>query len=140
MEMEHTTKESILKNKTMYKILLVTIKLLPAVMALFYLINTILTYIGIDLITISFIASVSLLSLFFMYLCSFVFRFCFYHRMFLHYILICNVLSWIDCIIEIPISSFGMFMIYMIIAGIAIFLIVLSYVKINKKRITEIGK
>ena len=132
--------ESKINNVQLYKILLITIKLLPAVIALCYFVNTVLSYFEIDCMIFSVIAGTSLLSLAFMYLCSFVFRFCFYHRLFLHYILINNILNIIDFTIDMPVSYAAMLSIHIIIAGVTIFLIVSSYVKINKKRIAKVGR
>lgn len=116
------------QRKNLHKILLLTIKVLPMLISICYLANTILTYFGIDLIVISFLASVSLLPLIFMYLCSMVFQFCFYHRMFLHYILLCNIITYLDYVFCLPLSEFGLLMLYMIITGISLFIILYSYV------------
>lgn len=117
---------------SLHKLLRIVIKILPMLIALFYLLNTVLTYCGIDLIFISFIASVSLLPLLFMFLCSIVFQFCFYHRMFLYYILICNIITYIDYKFVLPITDFNLFMLYMIITGLTLFIILYDYQR-NKK-------
>ena len=116
------------QRKNLHKILLLAIKILPMLISIFYLINTVLTYFGIDLIVISFVSSVSILPLIFMYLCSVVFKFCFYHRMFLHYILICNIVTYLDYTFHLPLSEFSLLMLYMIITGISLFIILYNYV------------
>lgn len=129
-----------MQRKNLHKCLLITIKILPMLISLFYLLNTILTYYNIDLIFISFLASVSILPLMFMYLCSIVFKYCFYHRMFLHYILICNIITYLDYRFILPLNDFEMLMLYIIITGISLFLILYNYVKINKRTITKNNK
>ena len=75
-----------LLQKSLYKIELYIIKVIPYILALFYLINTALSYFYIDIPLISYIAGVSLLPLLFFYITSFVFRFCIYHRLPIYYI------------------------------------------------------
>ena len=126
------------QRKNLHKILLLAIKILPMLISVFYLLNTVLTYIGKNTIIISFISSVSVIPLFFMYLCSIVFKFCFYHRMFLHYILICNIITYLDCKCKLLLTDFELLMLYMIVSGISLFLILYAYVTIfNKGSITK---
>ena len=73
-------------QKSLYKIELYIIKIIPYTLALFYLLNTTLSYFYIDIPLISYIAGVSLLPLLFFYITSFVFRFCIYHRLPIYYI------------------------------------------------------
>ena len=75
-----------LLQKSLYKIELYIIKVIPYILALFYLVNTVLSYFYIDIPLISYIAGVSLLPLLFFYITSFVFRFCIYHRLPIYYI------------------------------------------------------
>ena len=60
--------------------------------------NTICAYYEIDTIWMSYVGGTSILTLMFLYLASYVFKFCEYHRMFLHYIVICNIIDTIDII------------------------------------------
>ena len=128
------------RRSNLHKILLLSIKIMPMLISIFYLLNTILTFFNIDVIIISFIASVSLLPLLFMFLCSIVFQFCLYHRMFLYYIFICNLITYIDYKYTLPLSNFGLLMLYMIVSGISLFVILYSYVsntKFNKSTVTK---
>ena len=122
-------------SKRLYKTELYLLKILSALLALFYLVNIILSYFNIDIPVLSYIAGVSFIPLIFMYISSYVFKFCKYHRMFLHYILINNILNIYDLYIGIPITNRGLFIINLIIAGIILFIIVFLYVK-NNKRVT----
>ena len=76
------------------------------IISLFYLINTITAFIGIDIPILSTISGMSLLTWIFMYIATIVFNFCSYHRIFLYYILIVDIINIIDYYINIPISDF----------------------------------
>ena len=82
------------------------LKYIPMIISLFYLINTITAFIGIDIPILSTISGMSLLTWIFMYIATIVFNFCSYHRMFLYYILIVDIINIIDYYINIPISDF----------------------------------
>ena len=79
--------EARLKSKNLYKVELYLLKIMPMVIALAYLVNTVSSYFGVDIPILASIAGMSLIPLIFMYISSYVFKFCEYHRMFLHYIL-----------------------------------------------------
>lgn len=68
-----------------------------------------------------------------MYLTSYAFKFCVYHRLPLHYTVVNELINIIDCYYHIPISNLEFLMLYLIIAGITLFLIVYFYVKAHKK-------
>lgn len=119
-------------TKEIYKIELYTIKVIPMAISVIYLLNTILSYCYIDLPILSWIGGLSLLPWLFLYLSSFVFRFCIYHRMFLYYIAMCNILSYIDYTCTLPISDRGLFLLNIIIAGIFLFVILYLKLKVCK--------
>jgi len=110
-------------NKTLYRIELYLIKVIPMILSGIALLNTVLSYLFIDVPLLSYLGGVSVLTIAFLYTSSYVFRFCAYHRMFIHYITINWILNIIDYYIGIPLSNKGLFMLYMIITGIALFLI-----------------
>lgn len=118
-------------KSSLYKIELVIIKALPFLLAVLYLITTILDYFGINSTIVNYIAMFCLYL--FLYITSYVFKFCVYHRMPLHYIVLINVLSIYDVYIGIPLDNFRLFPMYAIITCIFIFLTVYFYVKSNKK-------
>ena len=111
-------------NKSLYKIELYLIKVIPMLLAGITLLNTILCYFGINTPLLSYIGGVSFLTLGFLYLTSFVFKFCAWHRMFLHYTLIINVLNTIDYYIGIPMSTHHLFVLHAIITGLSLFIII----------------
>lgn len=110
-------------SKPLYKIELYLLKVIPMIMAALHLASTTLFYFGIDLEVLSYLGGVSFLTLGFLYLSSYVFKFCEYHRMFLHYIVVANLISIYDTYIGIPVSDGTLFMSNMTIAGIFLFLI-----------------
>lgn len=116
-------------NKYLYKAVLYLIKVTPMLYALLSLLNTVLSYFDIDAPVLSFIGSVSVLTLLLMCLTSYAFRFCIYHRMFIHYTLVNWILNIIDYYIGIPVSDRCLFIIYMALTGA--FLFVLLYIKLN---------
>lgn len=61
------------------------------ILAFTALLNSILSYFNIDLYILSYIGGISIFTMIFLYLSSYVFKFCEYHRMFLHYV----VVTWI---------------------------------------------
>lgn len=125
--------EENLRSKTLYKVEIGLLKIIPMILAGIYLSNTILSYfLDIDLIILSYIGGISLLPLIFLYLSSYVFRFCIYHRVFLHYITINELILILDTHIGLPISDLEYFCLQMSIFGISLFLFLYLYVKSNK--------
>lgn len=122
-------------DKYLYKTELYVLKIIPMLLALCSFLNTTLFYFGINLPILTYIGGVSFLTLGFLYLSSYVFKFCGYHRMFLHYILVVNIISYIDMEFGIEVSNFSLFILYITIAFIAMCLILISFIneRYNKK-------
>jgi hypothetical protein len=129
--------EAALKGKSLYKVELYLLKIMPMIIALAYLVNTVSSYLGIDLPILVSIAGMSLIPLVFMYISSYVFRFCEYHRIFLHYIAINDIINIYDWYIGIDISDKDLFVLNMSIAGISLFIILYLYVKSHKEPATK---
>ena len=126
--------EESLRSKTLYKIEIGLLKIIPMVLAGIYISNTILSYfLDIDLVLLSYIGGISLLPLIFLYLSSYVFRFCIYHRVFLHYISINEIILILDTHIGLPVSDLEYFCLQMSIFGLSLFLFLYLYVKSNKE-------
>ena len=123
-----------LRNKRLYKIELYLIKIIPMIIALIYLSNTILSYFNIDIPLLSYLGGVSVLELLFLYISSIVFRFCIYHRLFIHYIIINWLINIYDYYIGIALNDKNMFLVYMIIAGVFIFILLFTRPKPNGQR------
>lgn len=119
-------------NKLLYKIELYLIKIIPVVISGLYLLNTILSYYNKHIELISAIAGISLLPWLFLYISSFVFKFCLYHRLFLYYIAINELIAWYDYKIGFNINNTQYLYSHLVIAGIIIFLV--TYLKIKHER------
>lgn len=126
-----------LKDKLLYKIQLYMLKVIPMVMAFTCLLNSTLSYFDIDLPILSYIASNSILTIIFFYISSYVFRFCAYHRMFMHYTTVTWILNIVDIYIGIPIGDLPYLLLQLIIAGVSLFIILYLYVKHNKRPIIK---
>lgn len=125
--------EENLKSKILYKTQLCLLKVIPMVMAFIFWINTVLSYFDIDLEVFSYIGSCSIITIVYLYISSYVFRFCEYHRMFLHYVCIIWLINIYDYYIGIPVDDISMLMIYQIITGVCLFIILYLYAKNYKK-------
>lgn len=128
--------EEKLRSKRLYKIELLLLKLIPMILAFTALLNSILSYFGIDLYILSYIGGISIFTMVFLYLSSYVFKFCEYHRMFLHYVVITWIINIIDYYIGIPVTDLEYLCLQMIVAGISLFIILYLYVKHNKRAST----
>ena len=91
--------------KLLYKVTVIVLKILPILLAFITLLNSILSYFNIDLVILSYIVGVSLISMLFIYIASYTFKFCEYHRIFLHYIVITWIINIIDLYIGIHIND-----------------------------------
>lgn len=117
----------------MYKLLILMLKYIPMLISLVYVLNTTLSYFYIDIPVLSNLAGMSILPWIFMYLSATVFRFCLYHKMFLHYILVTDIINIIDYYVGIPIEDLELLMIHGTITGLFLFVILFLYVKSHKK-------
>lgn len=121
-----------LKSKSLYKVTLFSLKLLPAVMAISFFINTLCVYFPSGVAVITHFLGITMAPLIFMYIASYVFRFCSYHRIFIHYVAIIELLNIIDWYIGIPISNDVICIVHFVITGIFFILALVLYIK--KKR------
>ena len=117
-------------SKSLYKIVLYSVKVIPMLVSGIYLLNTVLSYYGIDLELFSYVVQFLFIGL--MYISSYAFKFCSWHRMFIHYILIILILNIIDYHIGIPLSDKGMVTLYIIIATICLFIALYLKLKVCK--------
>ena len=129
--------ENSLRNKSLYKIELYLLKVMPMLLGTIYLVNTVLSYYDIIIPVLSYIGGLSFIPLVFMYVSSYVFRFCSYHRMFLHYIVVNDSINLIDYYYTLPISDWEFLILHMSVAGIILFTILYLYVKGYSKNVKE---
>ena len=116
-------------RKRLHKVTIGSLKIIPMLLAAITLLNQVLSFFYIDWEIPSYIGGISLLPMAFLYLASYCFRFCSYHRMFLHYIVVCNVLTAYDYYVGIPISGVALLLINLIIAGVFLFIILYLHQK-----------
>lgn len=125
-------------SKYLYKIELYVLKIIPMLLALCSFLNTTLFYFDINLTILTYLGGISFLTLGFLYISSYAFQFCGYHRIFLHYILIVNIISYIDMEFNIPLSDFNLLILYTTVAFISMVLILIKFK--NEKHNNEIRK
>lgn len=123
--------EEKLKSKMLYKIELILLKIIPILMVLCSVSNSILSYLDIDVVILNYTGGVSILPLIFLYLSSYVFKFCEYHRMFLHYLLITDIINVYDFHIGFQLNDLEYLCLHMIVTVISLFMIL--YLYINRK-------
>ena len=116
-------------ERRIHKLLLIALKVIPMILALSAMSGTFLDFFGIDSSILSFTSGVSLFPLLFLYLASYAFKFCEYHRMFLHYIVANNIIIYLDYLIGIPVSTMTLFKIHVVLVGLFLFLILYFYKK-----------
>lgn len=126
-------------NKALYKIQLYLIKVIPMVMAFISLVNTVFSYYDIDLPILSYIGGYSILTIVLLYLASYVFKFCEYHRMFIHYIVVNWALNIYDAYIGIPLNDRELLITYLTVTGIFLFIILYLYAKSYKRTTSKDG-
>lgn len=121
------------RNKILYKIEIYLLKILPALIACVYLINIFLSYFCIEVKALNYLGHLSIIPMIFIFISSYVFKFCEYHRVPLYYIIANNTISIIDLYLGIPVTNYELLMIHSLIAGLSIIIIIVLYVKSNKK-------
>jgi len=119
-------------DKTLYKIELLLLKYISVIIGLCYLLNTILSYFKIDFVLFSVIGGLSIFPAAFILVSSFVFKFCIYYRLPVYYAILCDIISYYDLYIGIPLSNKLLFIVDMIIAGIFVFLMIFFKIKLCK--------
>lgn len=122
---ERTAKE----KKRIYRYELLLIKLIPIIFSVLFVLNSVLSWFGIDWEIFSHLVGVSFLSILLMYISSIVFKFCAYHRVFIHYITINWILSIIDWYTELFDNRRDFLLLVVIAAGIAIFAAIILKIK-----------
>ena len=117
----------------LYRFFRVFLRTIPMLMAGLYLGNTVLSFFNIDISLFSYLAGIGLIPWLFILISSYLFKFCEYHRMFLWYILINNIICWTDEEIGIPLDNWNYLVLHVITAGLFIFFILIVFMKIKIK-------
>lgn len=88
--------ENSLKSKALYKLTIATLKVLPMIMVLGYFLMLIGFYFDSKYMLIPHILGTVIPPLIFIYITSYVFKFCAFHRIFIHYYAFINILNTSD--------------------------------------------
>ena len=104
------------------KLQLKVVRILPMLIAFIYVLSSVLNYFNIETMILNLLGGMSLLPLIFLYIASFAFRFCSYHRMFLHYITTADIINYMDYVIGIPISDSNILIVILILFGLTCFI------------------
>lgn len=128
-------------NKRLFKIELLYLKILTILIAGLHFLNIVLTYFDYDNLLFSYLGSTGFLPLLFIYIASHTHGFCLYHRLFIFYIGVNNVICYIDYKYGFPVDN-RMYLLLHLVISFA-FLVVILYLrekhartfkKINNKR------
>lgn len=117
-------------NITLFKRFVLVSKVLPMVLAFCHFIHIILSYFYVDTTFINYFASISILTVAYLYLVNYVLKLCSYYRMFLHYCVIIDIFNIYDYYIGIPISDISLLLFYGGVTIIIMFIIL--YIKVFK--------
>lgn len=96
-------------------------------MSVLYLAETLLSYCGLRPSLISFTSGMSILPLAGLYFVSHLFGFCFYHRVFIHYITFNLLVNIIDYYIGIPLTNRSLFVLLYTAFCLTLFLALYDY-------------
>lgn len=119
----------------MRRLLILLIKFIPVIQMTGMLLNNTAYYFGINnelSYTFDFLIGNSIVTTFLIYLCSYIFNFCIWHRLIITANLINLIIANIDAIIRLPITDIQLLIIYYIIASI--FIIYSTIIHICKKK------
>lgn len=129
--------EERLRSKLLYKVFLIALKYIPILVTLSYIANIALCWFDIDIPVLSNISGMSLLTWLFMYIATYVFKFCNYHRLLLYFILVDDSINIYDYYFTIPLEDHVMLELHTSLIGILVIVLLINHVKSNKKSISK---
>lgn len=109
-------------NKTLYRLLLLAAKVIPMLLAFLHFVNILFGYFNIDSTILTYLGGISFLPILFLYITSYALKFCAYHRMFIHYCVITNIINIYDEYIGIDIDNERYIMLLLILTIIMLFI------------------
>ena len=115
-------------RKVIKRFILVT-KIIPVLIAIIHLINTVLSFLGSNDIPLNYIGGISLLPIVYLYIASYTFHLCEYYRMFLHYSVLIDLINCYD--FGIPLNNKDYFILFICITIVTMLLII--YLKFFNK-------
>lgn len=116
-------------NKDLYKVTLFILKLLPMIMAFSYMSIGLCAWLGVGWQIFAHYIGLVITPITFMYICSYLFKFCNYHRVFLHYVAITELVNITDWYFKIPVSNTVMGIIHLIITVVFLITFVIMYIR-----------
>lgn len=116
-------------NKTLYKIFLFTLKVVPYIIAIMYSIYTLVNLFSVNIDFLCYLYVCPILPWIFIYISSFVFQFCKYHRIPMYYILVNDLINTVDTYVHIPISNDSYFFFHCGIIGLFLTIYCINYKK-----------
>ena len=117
-------------RKVIKRFILVT-KIIPVLIAIIHLINTVLSFLGSNDIPLNYIGGISLLPIAYLYIASYTFHLCEYYRMFLHYSVLIDLINCYDFYFGIPLNNKDYLILFICITIVTMLLII--YLKFFKK-------
>lgn len=123
--------EELRNNKFLYKLFLIILKYFSHSTAFVYILYTMLNFYGVDNNIIGCFYHVSFRVLGIFILASFVFKFCYVHRLPLYYIGLNELITSIDYYINIPIDTFNLLVIHLLLIILLIFGYTYYYIKLK---------
>jgi hypothetical protein len=117
------------------KLLIVSIKFLPITLSLLHFINIVLHLFGVYSVLFDYITVPTLFLVLLLYVTSYVFQFCLYYRIFIHYLLVELCICYLDDAYGIPIENKSMLYLQMCLLFIALLIALFSYMKKNNIKI-----
>lgn len=118
-------------SKKMVKNFVLATKVLPMIIAAIYFLNSTISFFYGNDIPLNYLGGVSLLPVLYLYLASYTFKLCEYYRMYLHYIVVINIINIYDYYIGIPIDDISMYLLCVLLTTLTMFIVV--YLKFFKK-------
>lgn len=123
-------------NKQLYKIEIWILKTLPFILSILMFLDFVFGCIGIACVPVAYLGSVSVIPWLFLFISSFVFKFCIWHRIPLYYIATSEIFNLVDYLFLPHISNHIILIIYSLMFGLfSIICGILKYFK-NDKRTT----
>lgn len=117
-------------NKTLYRLLLLVAKVIPMLLAFLHFVNILFGYFNIDSTILTYLGGISFLPILFLYITSYALKFCAYHRMFIHYCVITNIINIYDEYVGININNERYVMLLLILTIIMLFITL--YLKLKR--------
>lgn len=117
-------------NIKLYKLLILSSKVFPILIALCYLLNVVLSYFGMNDVPLNYLGGMSFIPLLYLYITSYTLKLCNYHRIYLHYIVIVDIINILDFYHFIPLTNLEYMMLFLILFILAMFITL--YLKLKK--------